>query len=240
MFFIKKKVLIIGAILIFLITGCSNQKYSEDLNEEYKSYWEYALGNYICTEGTNVHSEAGGLSSTTYKTFTLTYKDKNGVQKKIYIDNYRRDFESIYQSILTEDFTNIIKDNFKGNNLFVLDDVYPVHVYVKKVNQEIAYQDDKKGVKIRELTANNFYNNNLSILIDIDINTVEDYEDVKAIQDKIKKDFNFLFKKYNSKGIYLVFNISSPNGKKECYGLDSKNKWDECYNKDGNYKWHDE
>ena len=246
----KKIKYIVILFTLFLLAGCLGEtRHTEDLNKKYKSYWDYSLGDYVYIDKwkSDNGGGSGGFTSNTYKKYTFTYTDKNGIEKSFNIDNYQTSFESIYEDILADKFDTIIKNRFIKNTKYELKDLYPLKVtkvVVKKIDKNIEYYDSIKGVKIRELDADNYYLNNLSILLDIDLDVLEHYDDYEVLKQNLIDDFSYIFRDYGYKNLTLMFylreKVDSFNS--ACYTLDYDGimyNWDTCYNEEGNYKWLD-
>ena len=241
----RNRIYIILLPLLILITGCFGETvHKEDLNEKYKDYWNYALGDYSATyeQKNDNGGGSGGLTSNTYRNYRFDYKDKNGISKSFYLSNYHTSFEDIYKGILEEDFEKLLKNRFSKNSKYELKEIFPISIEVKKVDSSIDYYDPKNGVKINELDFYNFYSNNLNILVRIELECLEHYDDYENLKTQLINDFSFVFKDYEYKGITIAFSLreKTDSYNSACYtlGYDGNSyKWDTCYNEKGNYKW---
>ena len=186
----QRKFIVFLLMVCLLLVGCTT-KYKTDLDKEYASYWKYALGDYQASYKTVTRDHDGGIGRDTYREYIFTFKDSNNNENFIYITNYFTNgstfddkLKSSIEGYLSADVdTELLKKKLSEQNI----EAYQVYASCKieQIDKSIKLSDDKKGVKISDLSFKTLKENNLNVLIELHIYTEEEYDFAEFVQQTI-------------------------------------------------------
>lgn len=213
----KKIILSIFCCLtvLFTITGCGEKWYRENIDETYRDYWNYSLGNYEVSykvNDDNGSNGSGGFITNKWYDYTFTFKDIDNNSRNITISNYNiKDFNDEIANaaglFLKEDIENI----FKNQNFTEVSGIQPVYnlffCYVNMINKNIDLYDDKAGLKFNELNLNTLSKNNINVIFKTQIQLDGYISDYPNLKQKIIDDVKFIFEHYEYLNIKFEFEI---------------------------------
>ena len=215
-----KKKLLLGLLsvgfVLGLATGCGVEKHTENIDETYKDYWNYSLGDYEVSyveSDDNGSNGSGGFTTNKWYDYTFTFRDINNNSRNITISNYNiKDFNDEI-SLATELFlADDVRKLFANNSNQVADGITILHnsifCNVERIDKNINLYDSQNGLKFNELSLNTLNQNNINLEIKISINlngNIDDYPNLKQI---LINDINFIFQRYGYSNIKFKFTIS--------------------------------
>lgn len=214
----KKKIIlsIICSVLVLgCLTGCETNWYKENIEETYRDYWNYSLGNYEVTyevDDDNGSNGSGGLIINKWYNYTFAFKDINNNSRDITISNYNiKDFNDkiahAAASLLAEDVKNIFKNHsfqkIDGVNTFFASSSCDV----QRINNNINLYDTNNGLKFNELNLNTLSKNNINVEIHTTVELDGAINDYPALKEKLLNDVKFIFENYEYSNIKFHFTV---------------------------------
>lgn len=214
----KNKIIlsIVSCLTVLLATtGCGNEWHKENIDETYKDYWNYSLGNYEVNyevNDDNGSNGSGGFTTNKWYDYTFTFKDINNNSRDITISNYNiEDFNdkiaNAAASLLEEDIKNI----FQNRNFQKIDGVNAsyalVYCDVQRINNNINLYDSNNGLKFNELSLSTLSKNNINIELHTSISLDKSINDYPTLKEKLLNDVKFIFENYEYSNIKFRFTV---------------------------------
>lgn len=200
--------LILLALVVLLVTGCSGKIIKTDITKEYGTYLNYALGNYQIKDVKNTSDNgggSGGFTSTNYKVWTIKYVDDLNNTEEIYLNNYafNNSLQTAIKVLLQRELSQIPIN--KGNHSFDFSD-HLIFINVDKIDETIKYYDSEKGVKISSLKLSNLTSNNIKPNISTHIYLNSEIEE-SELKLQLIEIFGKYYEYFDSKYLSIKFTI---------------------------------
>jgi len=203
----KRKELIIVAVVLILIVGLVLYNGNYKITKEKQEYLQYALGDYEIVKTETVRGQDGYGFPYKKKYWTINYKNYLGETKELIIDGLDKDntasfYESIQfhiYSVITEEFRKIqINATPKFNH--TSGSVHLSYINVDKT-KSISYNTAKniKKIKVSELSISKLVSNNLKAHANISIkmdNEISEYELKNELLNVFGKYFEYFDKNH--------------------------------------------
>jgi hypothetical protein len=240
----EKIAIVVFVVIVIVICkngGCvKNIWHDENIEENYRAYWEYSLGDYEyeCEVKKDNGGGSGGFSVNKWYEYTFYFKDVNGNDRNVVVSSYlfddlNRDILYCVNDLIEEDVNKLFE-----NRLFVEMDGVKSHKYVfrceaKRVDESIDLYDNRKGLKLSEISLNTLRKNNIEVVIRTNIILDKGIKYYTDLKDKLIEGVDFIFEDYEYTNIKFEFRINSSDDYYDTfYYLEydgSEYKWSERY-----------
>lgn len=210
----KKILCSVCVAMVLLLTGCGAVWHKENIEEAYKDYWNYSLGNYdvryeVCSDN---GGGSGGFTWNKWYKYTFAFIDINNQSREIAIDNYRiHDFNdnisNAAASFLEEDLENLFKNRVFQKMEGVKANYSWFRCSVKRIDETIDLYDPGNGLQFNKLSLNTLGENNISIELCTYIYLEKGIDDYPDLKQKLRSDVSFIFEQFDYSNIKLCFYV---------------------------------
>lgn len=214
----KKKIILNIFVMLGIVclTGCGNKLHKENIDETYKDYWNYSLGNYEVNykiNDDNGSNGSGGLTTNKWYDYTFTFSDIDNNLRNITISNYNiKDFNDKISGAAAFFLLKDIEKLFKNRSFQEVEGIDPwystlISCEANRIDKNINLYDSKKGLKFTELTLNTLSENNINIEIGTTVRLDGSINDYPNLKQKLIDDVKFIFENYEYSNIKFNFTV---------------------------------
>ena len=210
-----KKIYILLLVLFCTIitTACGSVYKDEDITKTYSDYWKYSIGDFTYTvEDLNDNGGmSGGVTTTHFKLYTISFLDSNSNKKSFVISNDYSDFNSeirtAAQYVVTDEIDSIKSKMDNSNSYGIVIPKDRTYLGVEIIDTNKKLYDPNNGVKLKDLKINNLKDNNLKFTVSVYCEVDKDIDEYPKLNEVLLKYVNYLLNNYDTNNMDIIFEI---------------------------------